>query len=66
MPCPGNPLGALVVKKDKEQCIAHGKEGSFELKPKETAYFLMNDVKTDTDDLYEDNSGSIIVELSME
>lgn len=60
-PCPAYPLGALVFKKENE-CVATGKQGSFELKAGDTAFFLMNDVKK----LYDDNKGHITVELSIE
>jgi hypothetical protein len=42
-------------------CIASGKEGTFKLKPSETAYFFMNDILNG----YHDNEGNIEVRLSM-
>ncbi|MBW4563431.1 MAG: hypothetical protein KME32_20250 [Mojavia pulchra JT2-VF2] len=61
--CSRFPLGALVVKSDGSKCIAYGEEGSFELGPKETVYFLMNDVPNRQ--LYDDNKGSLKVNLSI-
>ncbi|WP_019503920.1 hypothetical protein [Pleurocapsa sp. PCC 7319] len=58
-PCPGAALGALVIL-NKEGCLsASGKKGDFHLEQGETVRFLMNDVKT----LYQDNKGSIAIEL---
>ena len=60
VPCPRYPLGALVVKSEKGECLAYGEQDSFELAPEETAYFLMNDVY----ELYEDNEGYLNVKVS--
>ncbi|OUL31164.1 hypothetical protein BV378_02390 [Nostoc sp. RF31YmG] len=59
MPCPGVPIGALVVVKKNGQCVASGAEGTFSLDPSEKASFLVNDVKTK----YNDNDGSATVQL---
>ncbi|HAX80787.1 MAG TPA: hypothetical protein DCY88_34355 [Cyanobacteria bacterium UBA11372] len=59
--CPGYPLGALVVKKSQGNCIASGTEGTINLEPGQTVYFLINDVKS----LYNDNEGIIKVDLSV-
>jgi hypothetical protein len=61
-PCPRFPLAALVVKGKNNECKATGEQGSFKIRPKETVYFLMNDVST----LYSDNEGSIKVKLSIQ
>lgn len=55
------PLGALIVIGENRECKASGEAGSFELAPGETVYFLMNDVPG----LYEDNRGSINVQVSL-
>ena len=60
MPCPRYPLGSLVVKSEKGECLAYGEQDSFELAPGETVYFLMNDVYG----RYEDNEGYIDVQIS--
>ncbi len=62
MPCPRYPLGALIVRTDKGECLISGEQGAFKIKPGETVYFLMNDVYK----LYEDNEGHITVDLSIE
>ena len=59
--CPGFPLGALIVSTEQQKCLASGDQGSFDLQPNQTAYFLMNDVNGK----YEDNAGSIQVKLSL-
>lgn len=59
--CPGPALGALVVKKYQGNCIASSAEGTINLEPGETVYFLMNDVKG----LYKDNEGVVKVDLSV-
>lgn len=54
------PLGALIVViGERRECTASGEEGSFELTPGETAYFLMNDVPG----LYKDNRGFVTVQI---
>lgn len=59
--CSDSRLAALVVRNGKDQCVAEGKQDSFNLNPKETAYFLMNDdLKS-----YTDNTGEVTVELSV-
>ncbi|MCG6135175.1 MAG: hypothetical protein MET45_10990 [Nostoc sp. LLA-1] len=55
------PLGALIIMGEDGKCIAYGEEGSFELEPRKTVFFLMNDVPG----LYQDNKGSIKVSLSI-
>ena len=56
------PLGALiVVVGEKRECRASGEEGGFDLAPKETAYFLMNDVSG----LYKDNKGHVNVQIKL-
>ncbi|MDJ0736624.1 MAG: hypothetical protein QNJ47_21595 [Nostocaceae cyanobacterium] len=56
------PLGALIIMGEDGKCMdAYGEQGTFELKPRETVYFLMNDVIG----LYKDNEGSIKVNLSI-
>jgi hypothetical protein len=59
LPCPGSPIGALVVIKKNSQCVASGAEGTFSLDPSETASFLINDVRS----RYNDNDGSATVQL---
>jgi hypothetical protein len=58
--CPGFALGALVITTQQGECIASGANGIFELTSGQTVYFSTNDVKS----LYEDNDGSITVNLS--
>ncbi len=60
-PCSRFPLGALIVKRQDGKCLASGEEDSFDLAPKETVYFLMNDVPS----LYKDNKGSLKVNVSI-
>lgn len=55
------PVGALIILGEDKECKAYGEKGTFDLKPQETVYFLMNDVIG----LYEDNKGSIKVNLSV-
>ncbi|MCY7277903.1 MAG: hypothetical protein LH702_30255 [Phormidesmis sp. CAN_BIN44] len=59
--CARAPLGALVVIGEDKQCKAYGAEGSFDLKPGETVFFMMNDVPV----RYQDNKGQVDVELSI-
>jgi hypothetical protein len=61
IPCPRYPLAALVIVGENNECLASGDEGSFKLKKQEKVYFLMNDVKSH----YDDNDGSISVDLSI-
>lgn len=61
--CAKAPLAALVVLGEDRQCKAYGAQSSFELKPGETAYFMMNDVPGA--DMYQDNRGQINVNLSV-
>jgi len=61
--CTKAPLAALVVIGEDKQCKAYGAQNSFELKPGETAYFMMNDVAGM--DMYQDNKGQISVNLSI-
>ena len=56
------PLGALIIRGEDRQCkAAYGSKGSFELRPGETVYFLMNDVP----ELYKDNNGYIDIDWSI-
>jgi hypothetical protein len=59
--CTKAPLAALVVIGKDKQCKAYGAQNYFELKPGETAYFMMNDVPGK----YGDNKGQIHVQLSI-
>jgi hypothetical protein len=59
--CARAALGALVVIGEDKQCKAYGAQGSLELKPGETVFFMMNDVPN----LYQDNKGQIDVKLSI-
>jgi hypothetical protein len=57
-PCPGLPIGALVVKRGTE-CVASGAQGTFSLDPSQTASFLVNDVMGK----YNDNDGTAKVQI---
>ncbi|MCC5635679.1 hypothetical protein LC593_07400 [Nostoc sp. CHAB 5844] len=59
--CPGFALGALVIRTQQGECIASGANNTIDLKGGETVYFAANDVKG----LYEDNDGSVSVNLSI-
>jgi hypothetical protein len=61
-PCSKYPLGSLIIMNDSHtECIKSGTEGTFDLEPRHSVYFLMNDVK----DKYGDNTGFVEVKLSI-
>jgi hypothetical protein len=59
-PCRDFNTGALVVKKNNNNCIAVGRTGSFDVEPGDSFTFVMNDNYR----LYKDNEGEMSITLS--